>query len=237
MSDHRVTVGCGLRLLDVQPGDAGHYLVIFPARLEDNIRMVLEMEVKKNISRTGGEAEEMPWRTGDVVALCCVATFVGTLFGIFIGKFYKKISFPAFMAQNNNIKTPTKSSSKSFMKNLTESAVKEAMISPSSAINSLKNLKKTVESSVKKESSTKPLLESPMKKLMETPLKSEVKVHEEGIMNSVTKSLKKAAESFVKVFKESPTTTLLDSPMKTLTETTPKNSQKTQHEEITPYQI
>ena len=90
VDDHRVTVGCGLRMLDIQPGDGGQYLVIFPARLEDNTRMVLEVEVKENISRTGGEAEdkEMPWRTGEVVALF----FVGTLFGIFIGKFYKKTS-------------------------------------------------------------------------------------------------------------------------------------------------
>ena len=188
VSDHRVTVGCGLHLLDVQPGDAGQYLVIFPARLEDNIRMELEMEVKENISRTGRQAEEMPWRTGEVVALVFVGTFVGAFFGIIIGKFYKKIPFPAYITQNDPIKTPKNSPLKSPMKKLMESAMKEVgiMISP--------------------------------------------------LTKSVTKSIEKVTESFVKYFKESPTKTLPESPMKPLAETTPKNSQKTPHEENTPYQ-
>ena len=209
VSNHRVTVGCGLRLLDVQPGDAGQYLVIFPARLEDNRRMVLEMEVKENISRTGLQAEEMPWRTGEVVALVFVGTFVGAFFGIIIGKFYKKIPFPAYITQNDPIKTPTKSPLKSPMKK-----GEGIMNSP---------LLKSVTKSLKK-------------KLMETPLKSLVKVYG-GIMNSLTKSLKKTTESIVKFCKESPTKTPPESPMKTLEETTPKNCQKTPHEENTQFQI
>ena len=51
VDDHRVTVGCGLRMLDVQPEDGGQYLVIFPARLEDNVRV--QLEVKKEPSRAG----------------------------------------------------------------------------------------------------------------------------------------------------------------------------------------
>ena len=200
MSDHRVTVGCGLRLLDVQPGDAGQYLVIFPARLEDNIRMVLEMEVKENISRTGRQAEEKPWRTGEVVALVFVGTFVGAFFGIIIGKFYKKISFPAYITQNNPIKTPTKSPLKSPMKKLMESVVKvyEVVTMNSPLMKSVtKNPKKATGSFVKdcKESPTKTLPESPMKTLAETtPKKCQKTPHEENTPYQIGRRARKGKD-------------------------------------------
>ena len=51
--DNSLSGGCELRMVDIQPEDGGQYLVIFPARLADNVKMQLEVKVKAEPSRTG----------------------------------------------------------------------------------------------------------------------------------------------------------------------------------------
>ena len=89
VDDHRVTVGCGLRMLNIQPEDAGQYLVIFPARLEDNVRM--QLEVEKEPSRAGSSR-------------VVVGVIGGILFLIVIAvigfKMYKRTKLPGEAGQD-----------------------------------------------------------------------------------------------------------------------------------------